>query len=124
MTEIFASGGVMMWPMVFIGIGILVIATRAVLELRRGGAEGGAERRLEGLLFWGAMSAALGLLGTVVGLVQASEAIMRAGTVDPSTLAGGIGVTLITLIFGLLLLIVALFLWYALRSFATRSLSS
>jgi biopolymer transport protein ExbB len=44
----------------------------------------------------------LGFLGTVIGMVQAFDAIEVAGDISPSLVAGGIKVALITTIGGLI----------------------
>lgn len=49
-----------------------------------------------------AMAPMLGFLGTVVGMVQAFDAIEVAGDISPTLVAGGIKVALLTTIFGLI----------------------
>jgi len=49
-----------------------------------------------------AMAPMLGFLGTVVGMVQAFDAIEIAGDISPTLVAGGIKVALLTTIFGLI----------------------
>lgn len=62
--------------------------------------------RLENKLSWVTLGIALapmlGFLGTVVGMVQAFDAIEIAGDISPSLVAGGIKVALLTTIFGLI----------------------
>ena len=53
-----------------------------------------------------AMAPMLGFFGTVVGMVQAFDAIESAGDISPSLVAGGIKVALITTIFGLIVAMV------------------
>jgi len=48
----------------------------------------------------------LGFLGTVIGMIQAFDAIEVAGDISPSLVAGGIKVALITTVFGLLVAII------------------
>jgi biopolymer transport protein ExbB len=43
----------------------------------------------------------LGFLGTVIGMISAFDAIEIAGDIQPSLVAGGIKVALITTVFGL-----------------------
>jgi len=62
-----------------------------------------------------AMAPALGFLGTVIGMVQAFDAIQQAGDISPTVVAGGMKVALITTIFGLIVaLILQLFYNYVL----------
>ena len=121
MTEIFQDGGLMMWPLLAVTLAILWIGGRTALRLRdpRSPRED-VGRRLNMLLFWGAMGLALGALGTVVGLVQAAQNIQRAGSVSGSLVAGGVAVTLITLVFGFLIFILAGLLWLPLHLWRQR----
>lgn len=48
----------------------------------------------------------LGFLGTVVGMIQAFESIEIAGDISPALVAGGIKVSLLTTIFGLIVAII------------------
>lgn len=66
--------------------------------------------RLEANLSWIALFIALGpmlgFLGTVVGMVQAFDAIEAAGDISPTVVAGGMKVALITTVFGLITAII------------------
>jgi len=53
-----------------------------------------------------ALAPMLGFMGTVVGMVQAFEAIEVAGDISPSLVAGGIKVALLTTLFGLIVAII------------------
>ena len=48
----------------------------------------------------------LGFMGTVIGMIQAFDAIQAAGTISPALVAGGIKVALITTVSGLIVAIV------------------
>jgi biopolymer transport protein ExbB len=43
----------------------------------------------------------LGFMGTVIGMIEAFDAIEAAGDISPSLVAGGIKVALLTTVFGL-----------------------
>lgn len=62
--------------------------------------------RLESNMVWIslfiALAPSLGFLGTVVGMVQAFDAIEKAGDISPTVVAGGMKVALITTVFGLI----------------------
>ncbi len=53
-----------------------------------------------------AMAPSLGFLGTVVGMVQAFDAIQEAGDISPTVVAGGMKVALLTTIFGIIVALV------------------
>ena len=64
------------------------------------------ESRLENGLSWIslfiAIAPSLGFLGTVIGMIQAFDAIQAAGDISPNVVAGGMKVALITTVGGLI----------------------
>ena len=60
------------------------------------------ERNLNMLGTIATISPLLGLLGTVIGMIQAFDKIEAAGDMQPSLVAGGIKVALLTTVFGLI----------------------
>lgn len=60
------------------------------------------ERGLVWLSLFISLAPMLGFLGTVVGMVQAFDAIEEAGDISPTLVAGGIKVALLTTVFGLI----------------------
>jgi energy-converting hydrogenase Eha subunit E len=116
MIEMFRSGGVVMWPMLAVAVGILWVAVRTALRARQGAAESDAvQRGLQAILFWGVMSVVLGTVGTVGGLVIMTQAIARVGSVESRLIWGGVGVSLVTLIFGLVIFLLSAVTWFTLR---------
>jgi biopolymer transport protein ExbB len=68
-----------------------------------GGVQAGLlEKGLSWIALFIAMAPMLGFLGTVIGMIQAFDAIEVAGDISPSLVAGGIKVALITTVFGLI----------------------
>lgn len=65
------------------------------------------ERNLPMLATVAAMAPLIGMLGTVVGLIDAFSAIMQAGNVRPDKVAGGISVALLTTAAGLIVAVPA-----------------
>lgn len=63
---------------------------------------GKLESNLTWIALFIALSPMLGFLGTVVGMVQAFDAIEAAGDISPAIVAGGIKVALLTTVFGLI----------------------
>lgn len=53
-----------------------------------------------------ALAPMLGFLGTVIGMIEAFDAIEVAGDISPSLVAGGIKVALLTTVFGLIVAII------------------
>lgn len=60
------------------------------------------EKGLSWLQLFIALAPMLGFLGTVIGMIQAFDQIIKDGQVSPTTVAGGIKVSLLTTVFGLI----------------------
>jgi len=70
-----------------------------------------------------AIAPSLGFLGTVIGMIQAFDAIQAAGDISPNIVAGGMKVALITTVGGLIVaLILQLFYNYILSRIDTLSI--
>ena len=92
MIDLFMMGG----PL-FMGILTVVFLLMIVAAVRNGG-----EREL------GLLALAVGFLGQLIGLFGAFEGIEQMGGVSQAMLAGGLKVSSITSIYGLLIYIVSL----------------
>lgn len=64
------------------------------------------EKGLSWLSLFIALAPMLGFLGTVIGMIQAFDQIVKDGQVAPTTVAGGIKVALLTTVFGLIAAII------------------
>jgi biopolymer transport protein ExbB len=72
-----------------------------------GGVQAGLlEKNLSWISLFIAIAPMLGFLGTVIGMIQAFDAIEQAGTVSATIVASGIKVALITTVFGLVVAII------------------
>lgn len=60
------------------------------------------EKNLTWISLFIALAPSLGILGTVVGMVQAFDKIQQVGDISPTVVAGGMKVALLTTIFGLI----------------------
>lgn len=116
MIDFFRSGGYAMWPILVAGLIVLGLSLDSGRKLLRSPGYRREEIRsgIDAILFWGCFAAVVGVLGTVVGIIQMSQAIERAGEVAAALVWSGFGVTLTTTLFGLLVLSAALLLWFAL----------
>lgn len=79
-----------------------------------------AFRKIEILNVIGNLGPLLGLLGTVLGMIEAFDAMQRAGTTDPGKLAGGIATALAHTFLGLFLAIPTLAAFGILRTTTDR----
>lgn len=64
------------------------------------------EKGLTWLSLFIAMSTNLGFLGTVLGMIEAFDAIQKAGDISPNVVAGGMKVALITTVGGLIVALI------------------
>ena len=60
------------------------------------------ENGLSWIALFIAIAPSLGFLGTVIGMIQAFDAIQAAGDISPNVVAGGMKVALITTVGGLI----------------------
>lgn len=91
------------------------ILNECALHLRRS-----LNGRLTAILILAAVAPLLGLLGTVLGMIQTFDVIAVFGTGNARALAGGISVALITTQTGLLVAIPGLFMGNRLKEVARR----
>jgi biopolymer transport protein ExbB len=63
---------------------------------------GKLERGVSWISLFIALAPMLGFMGTVIGMIDAFDAIEAAGDISPSLVAGGIKVALLTTVFGLI----------------------
>ncbi len=110
----FESLGLIQYPIWIVLILMLVQIVRATVDLVRPGAPA-VGLRIHSILIFGALAACLGVLGSLVGVWLAAEAISRAGEVSPSLVWSGIQVTLGSSIVGFLILGFASVAWLALQ---------
>ena len=99
-------GGVLFMSILTI-ILIGVLATTAFFWIKKNA----NERHLDLIKSVGLLAFVVGILGQMIGLFSAFEAIEQMGSVSPSMLAGGLKVSSITTIYGLLIYAFSLMLW-------------
>jgi len=69
-------------------------------------AMGKLEKGLSWISLFIALAPMLGFMGTVIGMIQAFDKIQEMGDINPSIVAGGIKVALLTTVFGLIVAII------------------
>ncbi|UOB19038.1 MotA/TolQ/ExbB proton channel family protein [Abyssalbus ytuae] len=67
---------------------------------------GQLEKNVSWISLFIALAPMLGFMGTVIGMIDAFDKIQSAGTMEPSLVAGGIKVALLTTVFGLIVAII------------------
>jgi len=125
MLRLFVLGGPFMWILLLISVAVVLLSIRDALALSStAGLKRVVSRNGSGaILFWGCIAAVLGILSSLIGLYLSLSAVRAAGIMNPSLMAEGIAVALISTIFGLLILAYAAFAWFVLR-FWMRKLAS
>lgn len=102
MIQRFLDGGIIMWPLLVIAIGIAWMAGRTMVRLLHyPPAPDELRQKTAAILFWGTIALILGAVGTVVGLIMIARAVLAAGHVATPIIWDGIALTLITLLFGM-----------------------
>jgi len=118
-----AELGYIRYPLAIIAIFLLVQTARAMVDLK-GDAEEGAgpgELRVHTILLWGILGAAVGLLGTLVGIAVMARYLERAAaTAEPALIWGGVRVALSSSVVGLLMLGYAAIAWLGLQAARAR----
>ncbi len=67
---------------------------------------GQLEKNISWVSLFIALAPMLGFMGTVIGMIQAFDAIQAVGDISPTLVAGGIKVALLTTVFGLIVAII------------------
>ncbi|HOO83302.1 MAG TPA: MotA/TolQ/ExbB proton channel family protein [Prolixibacteraceae bacterium] len=75
-----------------------------------------AKKLTEAILFFGSLAFLIGLLGQAVGIMAALDAIETAGDVSLGLMAGGFKVTMIVPMYGFMLFILSLIVWFIFRA--------
>ena len=116
--RVFAQGGLLMWPIVLIGLVIYCIVLRTLWHLyARGGSDAlTIQSCLDGLLFWGGFAVVIGVLGSVIGYHKSMTILAARGLRHPKYVWAGAAEGLVSAVAGLLILAAAGALWYVLRS--------
>ena len=117
MGVVWESMGFMRWPLFFSFLAVMILALWSAIRLFRPGATPDLRTKawLDAILFWGGFALISGVLGTLVGIIIASQAIEAAGEVSTTLVWGGIKVALLTSAFGAMILGFAALLWFVLQ---------
>lgn len=108
MIDLLRSGGLLFTaPLTVLAGLVLLLAARCAIIIYKGG---DASSALKALFHTGLFSFFFGILGQTLGLYQMMGAVERAGDVAPALLAGGIKVSTISSLYGLIIVAAALVL--------------
>jgi biopolymer transport protein ExbB/TolQ len=113
MLELFYSGSKL-----FMGIQTIVAVTMIVWSAISAKAllvnqvNEGLDRNIGLIKEIGLFAFIIGVLASAIDIIGALDAIEMAGDISPSLLAGGLKITLITPIYGLLIYVLSLLIWF------------
>jgi hypothetical protein len=103
----FEAGGPFMTPITIVGLAMVVAALYSLIRAFRPDAATAALRRMNSVVLQlGILAFFLGILSQAMGLMQAFQVIQQVGDVSPALLAGGLYVSLIAPVWGLIILTV------------------
>lgn len=122
MFDLFFMGGIeFMTALTLMFLAALVFSVRAASDIFSKGLR--AEQvnsKLEYIRFFGLLALVSGVLGQMIGLYGAFIAIEEMGQVSQAMLAGGVKVSSITTIYGLVIFVITRLLWFGLHYKANR----
>lgn len=86
-------------------VGVFFLAIRYYMK------EEATKRDLDLVKSFGVFAMVTGIFGQLIGLFSAFQAINQVGTVSPAMLAGGLKVSMISTIYGVIIFLIAFVLW-------------
>lgn len=104
--------------LLILSIVVVALAVRGFIQLfaRKDAIHPGTRQGVHAIIFWGAFSALLGILGQCTGIYNALGAIARASEISPAVIMAGLAESFTSTLFGLTIFIVSALLWFILHS--------
>ncbi len=93
----------------------LVLVVILLIGYFRKQARKNAKKLSETILFLGSLALLIGILGQAIGIMQALDAIEAAGDVSLGLMAGGFKVSMLAPMYGFMLFILSLIVWFISR---------
>ena len=118
MENWYHAGGVFMTPLTLLGIGALLLTIKKVVDIYVNAELPASKHRsmVNSILQLGILSFFIGVLSQAIGLIEAFQVIEQVGSVTPAMLAGGLKVSMIASVYGLIILVVAFIGWSVLKN--------
>lgn len=110
MLELFMMGG----PL-FMGILTLVLIGMVACVIRYVMAAEQTQDKLDLIRSFGLLATIIGILGQLIGLFDALKSIEQVGQVAPGMLAGGLKISMITTLYGLLIYMISMIIYITLK---------
>ncbi len=96
------GGPFFMYPILFVLILIIILTIKGIVNRK-----GNNSKTISLISSFGLFIVAWGILGQTIGLITAFDAIESAGDISMSVMAGGLKVSLLTTLFGLVTFIIS-----------------
>lgn len=105
-------------PILLMWIFVFILAIRFIILYRGNKNPLKLKRTNEGILFFGSLAFLIGITGQMIGSIAAFDVIQMADKADitPQYLAGGLKVSFIAPVFGMVLLILSTIIWFVFRN--------
>ncbi len=122
MLYYFQAGGPFMWLLLVMLIIVLVLSIVRGMQVfsTKEKNKKQLENGINSILFWGGYSVVVGFFAHFLGIMYAMQAIQAASDISPAIVAGGYSISLITILFGLIVFMIAALIWFVLRVFVNR----
>ncbi|MBN2731574.1 MAG: MotA/TolQ/ExbB proton channel family protein [Balneolaceae bacterium] len=114
--SLFYEGGLFMGILTLLLLVILSIAVYRAIQISKNDVnyETTFRQRLTYIKSLGIFTLVMGILGQLLGLYQAFSVIEQAGNISPAILAGGLKVSLIPTLYGIVIFLLSYLIWMGL----------
>jgi len=117
MADLFYMGGpLFMGILTFLLVVLLAVSVYFFISIASGKADEkqNFRHRLTYIKGVGLFTMVTGILGQLIGLLEAFKAIEAAGDISPAILAGGLKVSMITTLYGIFIYLFSIVVWFLL----------
>ena len=117
MLQFIQAGGPFMILILIVSLGLFILMLKSVYDLyfKKEKITTTSESMINAILFWGCICALLGFLGQITGIYNAVNAIAQAPDISPQIVLIGFGMSFITSITGLWILLISSIVWFVLK---------
>lgn len=117
MFQFIAESGPFMVLLLIISVGLIILMIKKIVDIFVTKKELGTqdESSINAILFWGCISALLGILGQLTGLYLAIGAIAMAKDISPQIVLIGLKISFNTTLYGLWVLLLSSVVWFVLK---------
>ncbi len=115
MIDLFLMGGPLFMGMItLILLAGAAVAVKSLMSILNGGDVESIRKTIDYVRSIGLLALVMGILGQMIGLFSAFQAIEEMGSVSPALLAGGLKVSAITTIYGMICFVLCYLFYFGL----------